>query len=319
MLVPTDNSTVVAYINKQGGTHTVEMRALLWKIMTWCHHYQITLRARHFPGCLNVMANLLFRSTQVQSTEWSLHPQVFKQICQKLFTPHVDLFTTHLNHKISLYVSPVPSQHRCSKHKLVRSHCLYLPPNGSQGDPKHQAIPDHCNSLRLARDALVLGPVQLSLVIPLHLQCQQHFSNSPTTNCFKAIYSISTSTPGVSEWTALYETGRENCCPSKVINKDHLQVKVGPIWEMVQKKFCGFLHSLCETSLRLFIYLYQDQNRRPSTIDGYRMVFVDTLGLAFTRIFPQVPGISQSGTFLFLNELTNRPLSPWPRPQTSYT
>ena len=38
VLVGTDNSTVVAYINKQGGTHSAEMCALLWKIMTWCHH-----------------------------------------------------------------------------------------------------------------------------------------------------------------------------------------------------------------------------------------------------------------------------------------
>ena len=108
VLVAMDNSTVVAYINKQGGTHSAEMCALLWKIMTWCHHYHITLKARHIPGCLNVMADLLSRSNQVQSTEWSLHPQVFKQICQKWFTPHVDLFATHLNHKLPLYVSPVP-------------------------------------------------------------------------------------------------------------------------------------------------------------------------------------------------------------------
>ena len=108
VLVATDNSTVVAYINKQGGTHSAEMCALLWKIMTWCHHYHITLKARHIPGCLNVMADLLSRSNQVQSTEWSLHPQVFKQICRKWFTPHVDLFATHLNHKLPLYVSPIP-------------------------------------------------------------------------------------------------------------------------------------------------------------------------------------------------------------------
>ena len=132
--------------------------------MTWCHRYQITLKARHIPGCLNVMADLLSRSNQVQSTEWSLHPQVFKQICLKWFTPHVDLFATRLNHKVPLYTSPVPKclGHRCSEHKLVGSHCLCLPSHSSpsQGDPKSQAIklPDHCNSPRLARDALVLGP-----------------------------------------------------------------------------------------------------------------------------------------------------------------
>ena len=103
------NSTVVAYINKQGGTHSVEMCALLCKIMTWCHHYHIALKARHIPGCLNVMADLS-RSNQVQSTEWSLHPQVFKEIWQKWFTPHIDLFVSHLNHKLPLYVSPVPDQ-----------------------------------------------------------------------------------------------------------------------------------------------------------------------------------------------------------------
>ena len=88
--------------------HSAEICALLWKIMTCCHHYHITLKARHIPGCVNVMADLLSRSNQVQSTEWSLHPQVFKQICQTWFTPHVDLFATHLNHKLPLYVSPIP-------------------------------------------------------------------------------------------------------------------------------------------------------------------------------------------------------------------
>ena len=47
---------------------------------------------------------------KVQSTEWSLHPQVFKQICQKSFTPHIDPFATRLNHKLPLYVYPVPDQ-----------------------------------------------------------------------------------------------------------------------------------------------------------------------------------------------------------------
>ena len=60
--------------------------------------------------------------------------------------------------------SPRPKYlgHRCSEHKLVGSHCLCLLSHGcpSQGDPKNQAIQlsDHCNSPRLARDVLVLGP-----------------------------------------------------------------------------------------------------------------------------------------------------------------
>ena len=165
VLVATDNSTVVPYINKQGGTHSAEMCALLWKIMTWGHHYPITLKARHVLGCLKVMADLLSRSNQVQSTEWSLHPQVFKQICQKWFTPHVDLFATHLNHKLPLYVSPIPDPRAWDIDALNINWTnltayAYPPTAPSQGDPKDQAmlLPDHRNSPRLARDALVLGP-----------------------------------------------------------------------------------------------------------------------------------------------------------------
>ena len=53
-------------------------------------------------------------------------------------------------------------EHRCSEHKLDQPHGLRLPSYGSpsQGDPKDQAmpLPDHRDSPRLARDALVLGP-----------------------------------------------------------------------------------------------------------------------------------------------------------------
>ena len=156
VLVATDNSTVVAYINKQGVTHSAEMCALLWKIMTWCHHYHITLKARHIPGCLNVMADLLSRSNQVQSTEWSLHPQVFKEICRKWFTPHVDLFATHLNHKLPLYVSPIPDPRAWNIDALninwTNLTAYAYPPTALL----HKVI--HRDSHRLARDALVLGP-----------------------------------------------------------------------------------------------------------------------------------------------------------------
>ena len=47
---------------------------------------------------------------------------------------------------------------------------------------------------------------------------------------------------------------------------------------MVQRKFGGFLHPICETISDFFMYLYQNLNRRPSTIDGYGTAIVDTLG-----------------------------------------
>ena len=120
-------------------------------------------KARHIPGCLNVMADLLSKSNEVQSTEWSLHPQVFKQICQKGFTPHVDLFATLLNHKLPLYMSPIPDPRAWDIDALNINWTgltayAYPPTALLHRVIQKMALPDHSNSSRLARDALVLGP-----------------------------------------------------------------------------------------------------------------------------------------------------------------
>ena len=80
VLVATDNTTVVAYINKEGGMRSGPLCALLWRILTWCSQRQVTLKARHIPGHLNVIADKLSRLGQIIQTEWSLLPEVFQQI-----------------------------------------------------------------------------------------------------------------------------------------------------------------------------------------------------------------------------------------------
>ena len=41
--------------------------------------------------------------TKVIQIEWSLHQQIFNQICKVWHTPMVDLFVTHLNHKLPIW------------------------------------------------------------------------------------------------------------------------------------------------------------------------------------------------------------------------
>ena len=100
VLIATDNTTVVAYINKQGGMRSGSLCALLWRLLAWCHPRGIVLRARHIPGRLNVIADKLSRHSQVIQTEWSLSLQVFNLLF--LF------FATRFNHKLPQFVSPVP-------------------------------------------------------------------------------------------------------------------------------------------------------------------------------------------------------------------
>ena len=82
VLVATDNTTVVAYINKEGGMSSGSLCALLWRLLCWCNLRQVVLKARHIPGHLNVIADKLSRQGQVIQTEWSLHPEVFNRLVQ---------------------------------------------------------------------------------------------------------------------------------------------------------------------------------------------------------------------------------------------
>ena len=108
VLIATDNTTVVAYINKEGGMKSGSLCALLWRILSWCTRQQITLRARHIPSRLNVIADKLSRLGQTIQTEWSLHPEVFQAVCTRWHQPQVDLFATRFNNKLPQFVSPVP-------------------------------------------------------------------------------------------------------------------------------------------------------------------------------------------------------------------
>ena len=119
VLVATDNTTVVSYINKQGGMRSGSLCALLWRLLSWCHHRGITLRARHIPGRLNVIADKLSGHNQVIQTEWSLSPQVFSQLCSRWPPLLVDLFATRFNHKLPRFVSPVPDQAAWAVAELV--------------------------------------------------------------------------------------------------------------------------------------------------------------------------------------------------------
>ena len=79
VLIATDNTTVVAYINKEGGMKSGSLCALLWKILSWCTRQQLTLKARHIPGRLNMIADKLSRLGQ------TIQNGHFIQKCSKLY------------------------------------------------------------------------------------------------------------------------------------------------------------------------------------------------------------------------------------------
>ena len=94
VLIRSDNSTVVRYINKQEGTHSPQLCMRTWKLWQLALDNQMLLKAAHIAGKKNILADRLSRF-KVEPTEWTLN----KKIVLKLFTiwevPHIDLFASH--------------------------------------------------------------------------------------------------------------------------------------------------------------------------------------------------------------------------------
>ena len=211
----------------------------------------------------------------------------------------------------------------------------YPPTAPSQGDPKDQAmlLPDHRNSPRLARDALVLGP-------------SAALNRDPTT------------TPSVNDPT---QTVPQVCVPQQppapepprlVSRSGQLQEQSFSVgvaeriaapqrsstrtiykskWTLFEK-WCrensvDFSTPSVKQISDIFMYLYQDLNRRPSTFDGYRTPIVDTLGptaqhvahnadlhrllSSFHRDHPKSSrNLPKWNLSVVLNELTKAPFEP---------
>ena len=103
-----DNSTVVAYVNKQGGTVSRALCLLTSRLLRWTESFDVYLDARYLPGEHNVLADVLSRRGQVIGTEWSLHPQMARSLFRMWGNPSLDLFAMCLNAKLPLYCSLVP-------------------------------------------------------------------------------------------------------------------------------------------------------------------------------------------------------------------
>ena len=116
-----DNSTVVSHILNKGGTKSKKLCQQTVEMLSWAHQNNIQLLAKYVPGIRNVLADQLSRRNQTLPSEWSLHPQICKQIWKTWDTPWIDLFTTKTNHQLPVYMSPLPDPQAWSTDALVHS------------------------------------------------------------------------------------------------------------------------------------------------------------------------------------------------------
>ncbi|KAL2095682.1 hypothetical protein ACEWY4_007830 [Coilia grayii] len=98
VLVRTDNSTVVYYINHQGDTRSL-------RCLRWAHRHLLSLRAVYLPGAANRAADLLSRRGP-DPGEWRLNPAVVPAIWERFGRAEVDLFAVVVDHHTLLLVAP---------------------------------------------------------------------------------------------------------------------------------------------------------------------------------------------------------------------
>ena len=167
--------------------------------------------------------------------------------------------------------------HRCSEHKL----------DGSQCSPSQTTLlPDHRNGPRLARDALVLGPSAALNRDPTTTSSVNNSSQTVPQLCVPQQSTTSQPPRLVSRSGQLQEQGFSVEMAERIaaLQRSSTRTSYNSKWAVFEKwcreNLVDFSSPAVKHISDFFMYLYQDLNRRPLTIDGYRTAIVDTLGAA---------------------------------------
>ena len=155
------------------------------------------------------------------------------------------------------------------------------------------SLPDHRNNPRLARDVLVLGPSAALNRDPTSTSSVNNSSQTVPQVCVPQQSTTSQPPRLVSRSGHLQEQGFSVEVVERITAPQRLSTRTiyKSKWALFEKWCRENLMDFSTPSVKqvsdFFMYLYQDLNRRPLTIDGYRTAIVDTLG-------PVLHHISQS-------------------------
>lgn len=102
-----DNTTVVQYLNKQGGTRSPQLCYKTWDLWNLAVRFNMTLKAAHIAGKQNILADSLSRH-RIRPTEWSLNRTVVQTIFHRWGYPVIDLFASAVNKQTQVFCSWIP-------------------------------------------------------------------------------------------------------------------------------------------------------------------------------------------------------------------
>ena len=293
VLVATDNTTVVAYINKQGGMKSGSLCALLWRLLSGCHPRGIVLRARHIPGRLNVIADKLSRHNQVIQTEWSLDQTVFNLLCSEMGSTKGG----SVCHPVQLQTSQVcltGSGSDClgcghSESTLAGSGCVCLPsrrlpqPSNLQDSGAGVSTDDsHCP--RVAQHGVVLGPGQSASADSIQSPLAEGSGDS-TVQRDPSPRSVKSESACMAPRTSFIqgkgfsgEVAARIEAPQRLSTRAVYKSKWAIFVKWCAENEVNFRSATLSNIADFLLYLFKERNLQPSTIDGYRTAIADMVG-----------------------------------------
>ena len=292
VLVATDNTTVVAYINKEGGMRSGPLCALLWRILTWCSQRQVTLKARHIPGHLNVIADKLSRLGQTIQTEWSLLPEVFQQLCNQWHRPQIDLFATRFNHKLPQFVSPVPDSLAIAVDALTLPwddlDAYAFPPTAILGKVVEKLLDSPCKRFILIAPGWPNMPwfwdlVNMSSQVPLSLpnlpSLVTALQSDPSQKSDKSKSPcLAPRATKIKEQDFSEAVAARIEAPQRKSTRSVYEAKWTIFTKWCDTNQVDFRSPPVKSVADFLMYLFEDKKLQPSTIDGYRSAIADKLG-----------------------------------------
>ena len=102
-----DNTTVLWYLHRQGGTKSLHMLQETFQVLHLCLLKGIHLHPIYIATHLNTLTDALSRTSPVKS-EWSLNPVIFQKIYARFPLLQVGLFAIRYNTQLKKFVSPFP-------------------------------------------------------------------------------------------------------------------------------------------------------------------------------------------------------------------
>ncbi len=123
VLVRSENTMVVAYINHQGGLRSCPFDRMTQCLLLWAQKELLSLQAVYVPDSLNQEADMLSRNN-VALGEWNLQLQMVQMIWSFLGKTEVDLFASGDNCPCPTYFFKAA---RCSGPRLAQQPSICLP------------------------------------------------------------------------------------------------------------------------------------------------------------------------------------------------